>query len=164
MAMSGDRTLRLSPQEQQLKAATKALIHAAGGQVACAELLGCRQQRMSEVGLPNTPDFIRIDEVAAIEDITHGTVGHPHVTHLLARRQGFTLLRQPSAPPEGADLLKLVAETAKENGEVASAILTSLADGDISRIEQAHILEQIDEQIDAAMRLRGTVAMLNGGR
>ena len=161
--MSGDRTLRLTPPEQMLKAASKALIAAAGGQVACAEHLGTRQQRMSDVGLPNTPDFLRIDEVAALEDVTHGTLGHPHITHLLARRQGFTLLRQPAAPPDGTDLLKLVAETAKENGDVASAILNSLADGKITDVEQAEIVAQIDEQIDAAMRLRATVAALHGG-
>ena len=162
--MSGDRTLRLSPQDQQLKAATKALIHAAGGTATAGEHVGSRQQRMSDVGLPNTPDFIRIDEVAALEDITHGAVGHPHITHLLARRQGFTLLRQPKAPPEGADLLKLLAELAKENGDVANAILTSLADGHIDQAERSRIIEQIDEQVDVAMRLRATVAALQGDR
>lgn len=162
--MSGDRTLRLPPAEQQIKAASKALIHAAGGTSAAGEHVGSRQQRMSDCGLPNTADFLRVDEVAALEDITHGAVGHPHVTRLLARRQGFTLLRQPASPPEGADLLKLVAELAKENGDVASAILTSLADGRVDSGEKRQIIEQIDEQIDAAMRLRATVAAIFGGQ
>lgn len=165
--MTGPRTISLPPEAQQLKQASRDLVRAAGGQDAAAEQTGSRQQRMSDVGLRNTSDFLRIDEVAALEDVTHGTIGHPVVTRLLARRQGYTLLRQPDAPPAGADLIKLVAEGAKENGDVASAILTSLADdGRIDAAEQARILCRIDEQVDVAMRLRATVAMIEteGGR
>lgn len=162
--MTMQRTLTLPPQAQQLKQASRDLVRAAGGQEAAAEQTGSRQQRMSDVGLRNTADFLRIDEVAALEDITHGITGHPIVTRQLAKRQGYTLLRHPEAPPAGADLIKLVAEGAKENGDVASAILTSLADdGRIDATAQARILAQIDEQIDVAMRLRATVATVDTG-
>lgn len=161
--MTADRTQRVAPDQQMLKAASRELIRAVGGQEAAAEFLGSRQQRMSDCGRPNTPDFLRLDEIARLEDVTHGDPGHPHITAALARRQGYAIVRLPDAPPAGRDLLSILAENARENGDVASAILSAIGDGKVDGPERRAILGQIDEQIHVAMRLRSTIAALPEG-
>ncbi len=151
--MKTDRTIHVAPRDQLLKLASDNLVREFGGQDAAGEHIGCRQQRVSDCVRPNTPDFLRINEVAALEDATHGRLGHPVVTRALARRQGFMLVRQPSAPPGDADILKLLGALAAENGDIANAVLSAIADGHIDAAERAHIIEQIMEQqtVGAAM-------------
>ena len=151
--MKPDRTTHVPPRDQLLKVASDHLVREFGGQDAAGEHIGCRQQRISDCVRPNTPDFLRLNEVAALEDATHGRMGHPVVTRALARRQGFMLVRQPSAPPCDTDILKLLGELAAENGDIANAVLSAIADGRIDAAERAHIIEQIMEQqtVGAAM-------------
>jgi hypothetical protein len=151
--MSGPRTLALPPEDQQIKKASADLVRAYGGQLAAAEMLGTRQQRLSDCGHRNTADYLRVDEVARLEDVTHGTPGHPHVTRALARRQGYGLFRVANAAPCGTDLLKLLADQARENGDIASAVLAAIADHRIEPHEAEAIITQIHEQqaVGAAM-------------
>lgn len=151
--MKPDRTAHVPPRDQLLKVASDQLVRAFGGQEAAGEHIGCRQQRVSDCVRPNTPDFLRISEVAALEDATHGTIGHPLVTRALARRQGFMLVRQPQAPAADGDILKLLGDLAAENGDIAKAVLDAIADGKIDAAEREHIIEQIMEQqtVGAAM-------------
>ncbi|MES2905035.1 MAG: phage regulatory CII family protein [Pseudomonadota bacterium] len=151
--MKPDRTTAVAPRDQLLKVASDQLVREFGGQDAAGEHIGCRQQRISDCVRPNTPDFLRVNEVAALEDATHGRIGHPVVTRALARRQGFMLVRQPSAPPSDTDILKLLGDLAAENGDIAKAVLSAIADGRIDAAERAHIIEQIMEQqtVGAAM-------------
>ena len=55
------RSATLSPDQQSLKAAFKALAKAFGGQVAVEAETGIRQQEISDFGLPNVARFAPID-------------------------------------------------------------------------------------------------------
>lgn len=158
--MSGARDIRHAPEALALKVASKALVRQAGGGEGAGATTGSRQQRMSDCGNPNTPDFLRIDEVAALEDVTVGQPSHPIVTRTLARRQGFELVRLPEAPPAGADLLKLLAEQAKESGDIANAVLSALADGKVTRREAGSVIIQIDELVVAAIAMRAELQII----
>jgi hypothetical protein len=160
--VSGARDVRHAPEALALKVATKSLVRAAGGGEGAAATCGVRvrQQRMSDCGNPNTLDFLRIDEVACLEDVTVGVPGWPLVTRALARRQGFELVRLPEALPENADLLKLLAESARESGDIASALLAALADGSVSRKEAGNCIVQVDEQLAVLVQMRAALSQI----
>lgn len=158
-----DRTISLTPDQQALKSATKSLVQAYGGQQAAAARLGERQQRISDLGLPNTPNFARIDEVAILEDETHGCIGHPHVTHALARRQGYALVKLPQITATGSDLLKLLAVQSKEAGDIANEICTSIADGNIDQHEASKIRKENWELIRNAIAMDAELQMIERG-
>lgn len=86
------RTAQLSPEQQELCAATRALVGACGGQEASAAFAGKRRQAISDWCLPNVASFAPVDFVAALEGLTVGLPGHPHVTRVLARRAGYLLV------------------------------------------------------------------------
>lgn len=161
--MSGEREVRLSPVRLDLKVASKALIRSYGGQEAASELLGRAQSRFSDVGSPNTLAFLTIDEVAELEDRSAGTVGHPLVTRVLARRQGFELVAIPKAAPSGGDLMVRFAKLAKEYGDSASEIGAALADGKVTPDEADAGLREIDELISEAMAVRAMLGTIAGG-
>lgn len=161
--MSGSRELRHPPEALALKVASKALIRAAGGTDGAGETIGARQQRMSDCGNPHTRDFLRIDEVAALEDVTAGAPNHPLITRTLARRQGYSLVRLPAAIPARADLLKLLGEQAKEGGDIAAAILSALADGVVTKREAGSVRVQIAELITVAVAMDAELAAIEVG-
>lgn len=156
--MSGPRDVRLPAEQQDLKAASKALVRAYGGQEAASELLGRAQSRYSDTGSPNTEVFLTICEVAALEDRTAGAAGHPIVTRELARRQGYELVARPRALPAAEDLIACVGDLMREGADVMSAIGDALKDKRWTREEVAAALKQIDELVLVAVTLRAAVA------
>ena len=151
--MSGARDLQLVPAQQDLKAASKALIRAYGGQIAAGELLGKVQSRYCDAGAPNTATFLTINEVAELEDRTSGTAGHPIVTRTLARRQGFELVALPRALPCADDMLTCVSALLKEGGDVMAAVGEALKDGSWDKNEARTAREQAEELIAVAVTL-----------
>lgn len=141
--MSGARDLVHPPVTLALKVASKALVRAAGGGEAAAETCGGRQQRMSDCGHSNTGDFLRIDEVAALEDVTAGTLGHPIVTRTLARRQGYDLVKRPDVGPSCDDWLAMLADHASRNGEIAKGVCAALANDRIIDAKEAGAIRQL---------------------
>lgn len=166
--MSELRTISHAKPELELKVASKALVRAAGGTDGAAETVGGRQQRMSDVGLPNTRDFLRVDEVGRLEDVTVGAVGHPHVTRALAKRQGYALVRLPDARPDAGDVLALLADLSAENGDIAQKILLAVSGAGegghaITPAEAAGILGEIDDQLAVSMAMRAHIAAIAEG-
>lgn len=161
--MSGRRDIRHPPEALALKVASKALVRAAGGGEGAGETCGSRQQRLSDCGNAHTPDFLRIDEVALLEDVTAASPTHPIVTRTLARRQGFALVQLPEAIPSGADLLRLLGEHARESGEIAGALIVALADGRVTRREAGSIRPQIEELITVAVAMDAELAAIEAG-
>jgi len=163
--MTARRDIVLAKPELELKVATRALVRAAGGTDGAGESIrdaglgkSRLQQRMSDCQNRNTPDFLRIDEVGAIEDVTSGE-GWPHVTRALARRQGFVLVpvAQDESDPDG--LLMSVSEITAELGDVAQAITSALrhcSEGgrDCTPAEAAGALDQLHDLERGAARLR----------
>tara|TARA_B100000678_G_scaffold276788_1_gene269948 strand:+ start:255 stop:740 length:486 start_codon:yes stop_codon:yes gene_type:complete len=151
--MSGQQTPALSPDRQDLKVASRALVRSYGGQEAAAALLPRRHQHYSNCGNPHTEDFLTIDEVAQLEDRTAGLPGYPAVTRALAKRQGFILIPMPQAS-EGGAVEALVMELASEFGDVAQAVRDALVDREWTKAEKAEALHQLEEMTAVSARLR----------
>lgn len=134
--MSGDlRSVDHPPRLQSLKAASKALIRAAGGQEAAAAETGRSQARLSAYGGPNTPDFMPIDIVLALESVTHGTPGHPLLSRLLAREAGFVLVKLPTSAGNDQDWHQAMAAVSKETSEIIERVCHALRDQKVTAAE-----------------------------
>lgn len=158
--MSGRRDIVHAKPEQELKVASKGLIRAAGGVDGAGETVGCRHQRMSDCGNPNTPDFLRVEEVGKLEDVTVGAVGHPHVTRQLARRQGYALVKLPSGQIAGADLLRLMGPRAKEFGDTTNSLCMAMADGNVDVDEAEKVLADIDDELQLLVSIQAALAAI----
>lgn len=150
--MSTERTVSHPPALQAGKAATKALIKAAGGQEEAERFTGRSQSRLSSYGLPNTDAFITIDNVRALEAVTHGLPGHPHVTRWLAREAGGVFVTLPTAALADTDWHVEMAAVSKEVGDVIQRICLALADRTVTASEARSIRSEIkDAQEHLAM-------------
>jgi hypothetical protein len=145
----------LTLDQREAKAATHRLVRACGGgegaaaTVAAALGRACRQQRMSECGSQASPDFLRIDEVAALE-----AVAGPIVTRMLAARAGFVLTPLAADPCPGS-MAECVAAAARESGEaIAAALDTS------SAASRAVAAQEIAEAIETWTRVHA--ALIDG--
>jgi hypothetical protein len=144
--MSGPRDLALTADQRRLKRASKELVKAVGGQHEAADITGARQQRMSDVGLPNTPDFLRIDEVLALEEEALGSIDWPQVTRAMARHHRCILVRVPERPA-AADWHREIGQLSKQAAGVIQTICEALCDGkvDAKEVAQGNIRERITE-------------------
>jgi len=159
--MSGERTLTLPGHLQALKRATKELIRAFGGQEAAAAETGRSQSRLAAYGLPNTADFAPIDVIDAIEDMTHGAPGWPHVTLAMCRRRGgmFVKLPDPASPP--TQWSGYVGRLGREAGALIDGICTDLSDDNdvkpdeaAKRLTAAVDLVRVAVELEAALKAR----------
>jgi hypothetical protein len=142
----------LTLDQREAKAATHRLVRACGGgegaaaTVAAALGHACRQQRMSACGSQASPDFLRIDEVVALE-----AVAGPIVTRMLAARAGFVLMPLAADTCPGS-MAERVAAAARESGEaIAAALDTS------SVASRAVAAQEIAEAIETLTRLHAAV-------
>lgn len=162
--MSDRRDIVLPADQQELKTACRALVHAFGGQVAAGSRLGTRQQRISDCTNRHTESFLRIDEIAVMEDETVGHPGHPHVLSTRARQLGYELVRTPKIAATGKDLLQLFARQSKENSDLAQAIVEAHADGEITDDEAERIECECDDIIATALAMRAEARLIRKER
>jgi hypothetical protein len=155
--MTARRDIVHTPDVLALKVATRALIRASGGGDGAAATVGARQQRMSDCGNPNTADFLRVDEVSAIEDVTVGQPGWPHVTRALAARQHCIVVPLPHLPMNADNARAAIEEIMRETADVLRAFGEVFADGKVTQTESAATTTQIDEAIIALTKARGLV-------
>ena len=166
--MNDRRAIVHLPDRLMLKVATRGLVGAAQGTVPAAKVCGTRQQRISDCGLPNTPDFLRIDEVAALEDVTVGQPGWPHVTQALCSRQGgvFVPVRTDAAGGDAslAAWSAYAARLSHEAGSLVAGLCEGLAeDKDVSRGRAAELLGKARELVQVAVEIeKGLEARAEG--
>lgn len=158
--MTSERTITLPVELQELKAATRSLVRAYGGQEAAARRLGTRQQRVSDCCSRNTDAFLRLDEIAILEAETVGLPGHPHVTCVMARQNDRELVETPTIAATGRDLLRLFAQTSKSNSDLAEAVLAAHQDDVITAQEAAQIEDAISDMIATGLTIRSEVRMI----
>lgn len=151
----------LTASKQALKAATRQLVQAAGGQEAAATYTRfVRHQAFSDFGNAG-PDhaakFAPIDAVADLEAVTHGTPGHPVVTRALARAAGFALVPLPAARTAELDFAAHLQAIIRETADVTlglSVHLQAAASGkpapEALRAEVAQAIQVLVE-LDAAL-------------
>jgi hypothetical protein len=139
--------------ERHLKVATRALVALCGGGEGAAATVGGRQQRMSDCGNVNTADFLRLDEVAALEDVA----GDWPVTRALAKRAGCVLLRLPDLPMSAENMVDATTEIIRETADVMTEMSVLFADGRVTAAESARFSSQVDEAVSALMKARNLV-------
>lgn len=151
----------LGHEDRKLKAATKRLMQACGGQEGAAATIGeakgvnVRQQRLSDCGNDKKPDFLRVDEVAILEDSAERDGAWPHVTRVLAARCGFILVPRPVVIASKADWLQGSAGVSKEASDVQTAIADAFADdGEVDGDEADRIISECDAGIERLLQLR----------
>lgn len=161
--MGGRRDIVHGLPALKLKAATRDLVGAAGGTDGCAATLSTpgrrvRQQRVSDCQCRNTDEFLRLDEVARLEDVAIRTDAWPPVTRALADRHGFDLVRRPDTTRPMGSLCALVGALAKEHGELASGVCADLASHDRSPAEEAaDRLADADDLVRVALEMRAVL-------
>lgn len=156
MSEKAGRTVRLSPDLQSGKAATKALIRAFGGQEAASEETGYRRQRVSDFGLPNVQEFAPLDFIALLEERTVGMPGWPHVTNWLAQRTGHVLVKRADGVTSGDGLLRSVMVLNAELGDLSRCLEEATRDGEVDGDEAVQALAELSdlETQCAALRLQ----------
>lgn len=156
--MSRDRTLAHDEPLLRLKIATRKAVKGVHGTALAAEISGSRQQRMSDCQVPNTPDFLRLDEVHAIEEAGKGAPDWPPLTRAMARNHGFALLPLPDAGAiiGDSEWHAAIAAVSRETGEVVARVCGALSDGKVTpdEVRRDHILEEIDQGIASLARMR----------
>lgn len=150
--------LTLTPDEQALKAEAKALVRAAGGVEEVAGYIGRSKTQVSSYCNPHTRDFMPTDAVVKLEAMTHGAAGHPIVTRGLARRAGYTPVRQADAPAGPTELTALLSRMCKEHGDVVSRVCSLLQNGLTAQtVKDGNILAEIDDAAEVLAQLRAAV-------
>lgn len=151
----------LGHDDRALKAATRRLMKACGGQEGAAETIAeakgvrPRQQRLSDCGNDRHTDYLRIDEVAHLEAVAEHDRSWPHITRTLATRHGFLLIAIPSGPSSSSDWLKEQAALSQEVVDVTTHIANGLADdGKISGLEGTALISEIDDAMAKLATLR----------
>jgi hypothetical protein len=131
----GRSTVTLPSDEQRQARVVRELIHAAGGVEACERDCGKAKSLFSGYQSPHDSRSIPLRDIEILESVTHGKLGHPHVTRYLARQAGYILLRRPDVPHDRADVMRLLARQARERGEREQQILDALGDGALDEAE-----------------------------
>lgn len=156
--MKGPRDIRLDEPKLRLKVASRKTVKALHGTALAAEVTGSRQQRMSDCQLPNTTDFLRIDEVIDLEDAARGSEGWPAVTRAQARHHGFELLPLPGCVVGDSDWHRSLADVSREVGDAVAKVCAALADdGKVSaeEIRDGQVIEEIDDAMAKLAQLKG---------
>lgn len=161
--MTTPRDVQLSVIDQKLKTATRALIASFGGQDGASAQFGRVQSRYSDAGRPNTGVWLRLDEIATMEDNTVDKAGHPIVTRALAHRQGFSLAPEPRALPQPSDLLGFAGQLLADGGAVISRIGAAVADHRIDRSEASEIGDELDDLLLTVVTLRAAFRAIERG-
>lgn len=145
-----------TPARQALKAASKALVRAAGGVEAAAEFSRPNKTALSDYGRPEGDCFMPIDVVEDLEAITHGQVGHPLVTRHLAKRAGYALVELPSADALEIDWLAQVGDLCAESTRVITGITKAAGDRVVTsgEVRQFNLIGECDDLIAHVVNLR----------
>jgi len=153
----------LPPDRQLLKTATRALVRAFGNTEAAGVAVGRRQQAISDMQSSTVDAFMPIGDVATLEDNTTGLPGHPHVTRALAQRQGFDLVKRPTALPSDGDLLILMAQLSGQYGEITRSACEALADGVVLPVEASTVAALVQRHVEISVQMIAVLAAIAEG-
>jgi hypothetical protein len=114
---------------QAAKAASLALVRAAGGVEAAGSEAERSKTRISDCTNVNHADFLNIREVAALEAVTHGSPNHPQVTRWLARQTHHALVKlpEPDAVAGSIDWHQHMAKLSTEANDIVSGLCRALS-------------------------------------
>jgi len=153
--MSTPRDLQLAPRDQALKAATRALVGAAGGQEAAAAFTRRRQSTVSDWCSPNTPAFIPADAIARLVEVTYGLPGQLDLVRRLAEITGHLLVRGGAPVDAGEEPLPLhLSRIATEGADVMRLLANPVAGvRHLDKAERQRLRAEACQLRDAAAEL-----------
>ena len=154
--------MTVAPREQQQADVVRQLIEAAGGLEAAAEITGMGTSQLARYQSPHEQASMPLRIIAALEAVTHGQVGHPHVTRFLARRNGYALIRRPAAVAQGQDLMRLLADHARTKSECEGEILEALADLKLSQGEAIDLLPKFRRSLEITAQMLAELEEIAG--
>lgn len=143
----------LTPDQLYLKKETRAAVDAVNGQEKAAQLLGRSQSRISHYCSSNRDEFMPIDLVVELEQLTVGKPGHPHISRALARQAGFLLTPEGGEDAEARSLAEHLGDVVAEAADVMAAMRGAVAGKSLDRTARLRALEQARELQDAAAEL-----------
>lgn len=143
--------------ERALKAASRELLAACGGSREASAIVGVRRQHLDDCANVNTDLFLRAHEIGALEDVTTTASQPPIVTTVLAKRQGYELVRLPEAAPCTGALIEQLLALATEHGQLSAALATALADGRCCAADAAKVLPEAEQMLSVGAAIRATL-------
>jgi hypothetical protein len=156
--MSTDHSVTNPPLMQSAKIAFAASVHAFGGQDAAALETGKSQGRICAYGLPNTDAFPTLDVIITLEQRTHGTGGHPHVTRWLAAQVGFGLVALPDPGRREPEWHTYSCRLMTELGELLEGLGKALADdNDVRAREARNLIPEAGDMVRVAVELEAAL-------
>ena len=156
--------ISLSPHDLALKRQIRALIQAVGGFEVAAEYSRLGKSQLQRCASENEPDFLPVDVMIALEEITCGHRDWPHLTRHSARHQHLALLSLPELEPASSDcLMSALAVASREHSDIASGLLDALKDGKpLAAAKRAELRREAIESAEAAMRLHALLGQTPG--
>ncbi|HEY9092053.1 phage regulatory CII family protein [Parasphingorhabdus sp.] len=159
--MSERSQIELPVNEQAQSRAARRLIETVGGIAPAAEFTGKSEAQLSKYSRPNYAESMPISVIEELESLTHGKLGHPHVTSYLAGRAGYVLFKKPEVKANRGDILNLLAVQSKEGGDIANAVCIALAnDGEIKGQEIPDIRKEIADLIRVAVTMDAELELM----
>lgn len=154
--------MTLSVREQRQARIVGELIKAAGGVEAAAEICGKSPSLFSAYQSPNDHRSMPLRDIEALEGVTHGQLGHPHVTRFLARQAGYSLLQRPNVPRDRREIMALLSKQAKERGETDPEILDAVADGQIDEDEAERLIPLLRKSLETTAQMLAEAEAIAG--
>ncbi|AYJ85318.1 hypothetical protein D3Y57_04690 (plasmid) [Sphingomonas paeninsulae] len=154
-----------TPAKQAVKAASKALVRAAGGLEAAAEFSRPNKSVLGEYGRPEGDCFMPVDVVEDLEAITHGQAGHPIVTRHLAARAGYALVKLPTASDIDSDWLAQVGRLVSDSGAIIAGISSAAADKVINSADVGdfNLIGECDDLLALVVNMRAHFERIQAG-
>lgn len=151
----------MTPEQRQLKAATKRLVTSLGGIEAAAPIIGKSKSTVGRWTNKHDSDFINLADLHELEDNAEA----PVVTACLARLAGGVFIPLPMMPGSSDALPMQIMDLLQQAGELSASIREGLGDGEFSGDDAEDALTQLHdvERCVAALRLALTT-MVNLGR
>lgn len=143
----------LTTDQLYLKKETRAAVDDVQGMDKVAKLLGRSQSRISHYCSSNRDEFMPIDLVAELEQLTVGKPGHPRITRALARQAGFLLVPEGGEQGDLRPLGDHLADVVGEAADVMASMKFALAVNGMKRIDRARAIAEARQLQDAAAEL-----------
>lgn len=143
----------LTTDQLYLKKETRAAVEDVQGQEKVAKMLGRSQSRISHYCSSNRDEFMPIDLVAELEQLTVGKPGHPRITRALARQAGFLLVPEGGEKGEARSLGEHLADVVGEASDVMGAMKSAVTGGGLARDARKQALAEARQLQDAAAEL-----------
>lgn len=152
--MSTPRDILLSPADQALKAASDALVSAAGGPEKVLRYTGRGRSQISDWCNPNTRVFMPADAIARLVGVTHGMPGQLDLLRLIAEDAGQLLVSQPAGDGIDEPLPVHLSRIASEAADVIRALANPVAQArGLDQRTRDQLLTELRQLRDASAEL-----------